>query len=375
MAHFSMAPKIEILPKSVEHPEILFVKRGEIKATRGEYLDYLQRLTAFDTKYQKVQTNFAAHFELVRGVAFFHPENVHQYIDNIGQIQSNEKIRRFAVMSWFQLQAEMFARLLTLREAAERTKLADDPKIRPVLDLYAAGAKTALLEELIILGDMEPTVEGITRFVKDKPQGYRELLEKGVELDKEATPMEEQKRLKKRWSDFRRDVMSHTAQTRYDQDVISYDLPGDTPLAKVNEHKISLADYMAVYGKPSSDRLWRGINKAHVARLILFHAMADLTDRLEILPQRVERDIQLSSGIYLLGVQLARQAAPAVLDKNDFVLSLKDVRQIMQYPNVIEVKDWLLSQKQEESLVEKGFLRETDWSLKRVLAPKHSIHL
>jgi len=48
---------------------------------------------------------------------------------------------------------------------------------------------------------------------------------------------------------------------------------------------------------------------------------------------------------------------------------------------VVEVKDWLLSEKravkmpQTKSYLDTGFINETAWSLKRILAPKHAIHI
>jgi hypothetical protein len=380
-AHFTLAPKIEIMPKAVEQPDALFIRYGDIEASRGDFLEYLQRLTAFDTKYQKVQANFSTHFDLLRGVAFYHPENVHQYIDSIKIAKSNKALHAFAIKAWFSHQADIFTRLLPIREAAKRSQLIKSPQIQPVLDLYVAGAKTALLEELIILGDMQPSVAGITRFVNEKSDGFQELLNKGVEVDTEVTPAEEQRRLKKRWSDFRKDVLKHTQQVRYDHEVKSPDMPHDTLIAEVNAHKLDWGDYLAVYGLPPTNNRWVGLKKSNVSRLILFYAMADLADHLGLAPERIQRDIRISTNIYLMGAELARQAAPRLLDKPDKKLSLKDVSDIMQYPKVVEVKDWLLSRKQEkepnevEVFIKKEFLGETDWSLKRVLAPKHSIHL
>jgi hypothetical protein len=216
-AHFTMAPKIEILPKTVEQPNTLFIRQGDSQASRGDYLDYLQRMTTFDTKYQKVQTNFASHFDLLQGVAFFHPDNVHKYIDSIAVAQENKPIYEIAVKVWVRHQAEIFARLLPLRDQALRAEIAEDPGIKPVLELYTAGAKTALLEELILLGDMEPNQAGITRYVKDKPGDYQQILHKGVTLDTEITPPVEQRRLKKRWSGFRKDVIKHTHIVRQEE--------------------------------------------------------------------------------------------------------------------------------------------------------------
>jgi hypothetical protein len=380
-AHFTLAPKIEILPKAAQKPDALFIKLGDKQATRGDYLNYLQRLTAFNTKYQKVQTNFSSHFDLLRGVVFYHPENVHKYIDNIDLAKANEAIYQLAVKAWFRHQAEIFARLLPLRDSAKGSKLAQRPHIKPVLDLYAAGAKTALLEELIILGDMAPSVAGIKNYIQQKPDGFQPILEKGVELDTEIIPPEEQRRLKKRWSDFRKDVIAHTELVRHNE-LLQDDKASDSAIvAQVNAHSISLGDLNAVYGEPPKGRRWLGIRKANLSRMILYYAMADLAESLGLAPERLHKDIALSAELYLMGVQLAQQAAPALLAKDASALSLEDTRQIMQYPKVIEVKDWLLSQSMNnrqiktEIFIEPEFISETDWSLKRILAPKHSIHL
>ena len=248
-------------------------------------------------------------------------------------------------------------------------------------DLYAAGAKTVLLEELIVLGEMEPSVAGPTRYIEKDPAALQRLLGKGLELDAEATPTEEQRRLKKRCSDFRRDVLKHTPQRRYDEWLEKPQAPLDTRIAQVNQHHISLGEYRAVYGAASERRPFQGVSKASISRLILFYAMADLADRHELVPQRVRKDIRLCGELFLIAVGLARQAVSHLLGQDVDRLDLKAVHRLMQYPKVVEVKDWLLAHKAHEGTVDsqvvikEEFITETAWSLQRVLAPKHSIHL
>ncbi|MCG8597851.1 MAG: hypothetical protein MI785_26285 [Kiloniellales bacterium] len=78
-AHFALAPKILVAPLDFEDPDARVIESGRLSASRADFSAYLKRITAFDTKYDRIQPSFYHHFSLIRGIALQHPENVHSY--------------------------------------------------------------------------------------------------------------------------------------------------------------------------------------------------------------------------------------------------------------------------------------------------------
>lgn len=381
-AHFSLAPKIAIEPLPLPQPETTLFRSGAISASRGEFSDYLQRLIAFDTKYQRLQPNFSAHFNLLRGVAFFHPDNVHRYIDTTVAVRANPAMYQFAVKQWIKGQIGVYARLTELFQRAKQGKLDRSPEVAATLEFYAAGAKTALLEELIVLGDMDPSVAGMRAFVGSKGPQALGLIDRGIEGDTELTPPEEQRRLKDRWRRFRHDLLQSTRPVNRCESVTTFSEPGESLMIELGRHRITFAQYRALFGLPASEKYWAGQKRGNCSRMILFYAMADFADELGILPARLQKDIRISSEIYLMGVQLAGEASMDLTDRDGSApLSLAVARELMQHPKVIEVKDWLLAKRAPaqdggaDRFLDQELIESTEWSLERTLAPKHSIHM
>jgi hypothetical protein len=380
-AHFALAPKLDIQPTVVESPQAVLMKVGNITATRGEFSDYLQRITAFDTRYDRIQPNFYSHFSLVRGVALFYPDNVHTYIDKIALVKEQPPFYKLAVNSWFEKQAEMFTRILYYKRRAAETKLINSNDIKAVTDFYAASAKTAFIEELIVLGSMSPTLQGLKDFVSKLSPEQRSKLETGAANDTELTPSDEQQKMRQRWIRFRRDVLNNTKQTRHCNTVQSLSTPQDTVLIAVNLHKISMGDFFAIFGKPQNDKQWNGVKRVNCSRLALFYAMGDLAEKLNIVPERVRRKIQLSQQLYLAGVQMAKELGPLVIKNQRSPNDLRLVQELMAFPQVVDLQKQViqatdqLAAKNELSFLDKKYLAGVPWRLERKLAPQHSIHL
>ena len=88
LGHFSVAPKLEVGPADLEGAESVFLTLGETTASRGDFHRYLQRITAFDTKYDRMQPTFWLHLELVRSIALLHPRNVHSIVDDLREARA-----------------------------------------------------------------------------------------------------------------------------------------------------------------------------------------------------------------------------------------------------------------------------------------------
>jgi|GEM_PF-5943729 len=287
-AHFSLAPKIAIEPLTVPQPDTTLFKFGEVTASRGQFTDYLERLTVFETKYQRVQPNFSAHFNLVQGVAFFHPENVNNYIDGIEAVRDNPELYNFSVAQWIKGQVGVYAQMIRLSDHALRGAQEHTPEVKAVLDFCAAGVKTALLEELVVLGEMKPSVDAVKRAIQRGDKEVMRLIREGPLPDTALTSPDEQRRLKKRWREFRKDLLESTARTNYCESIKTFSEPPDTIVVEVGERKINLGEYLAIFGIPANEKQWTGQKRGSCSRMILFYAMADLVDSLGIMPPRLK---------------------------------------------------------------------------------------
>ena len=312
-AHFALAPKILVAPLDFEDPEARVIDAGRLSASRADFSAYLKRITAFDTKYDRVQPSFYLHFSLIRGIALQHPENVHSYIDRLEGVRGRPELFQLATTFWFEKQAEVFGGLLRFHAAAASRGLQRDPKVRKVLDLYVASLKVAFLEELIVLGEMPPSVAGLRTFVDGSPAERRHRIDTGAADDSELTPPEEQRRMKLRWIAFRRDVLAAAEPANRCAEVSSLDLPEETVLVEINQRRFSLADLHQIFGKPETDRRWNAVKRVNCCRLVLFYAMADLADSLGIQPEGLAAEAAVSEFLYLAALGIVDDLAPELL--------------------------------------------------------------
>lgn len=377
-AHFALAPKIEIAPPVFEQPEKVLIRFDQYSINRVEFADYLQRVSAFDTKYDRVQSSFFSHFEVIRGIAFFHPENVHKYIDRMSSSNNQVAVKPASLTTWFTQQAEVFARIKYFSEKGKKTQL-ENHDSQAVMNFYAAAAKTEFLEELVVLGSMTPNASGLKKYVASFPNNERSHIPTGIVNDTEITPLDEQKKMKKRWADFRHQILQDNLGKNYCKQVISSDSSKDAVFVKVNQHTVSLADYLAIFGTPRLERQWNAVTKMNCNRMVLFYAMADLADQLGIVPERVSTKIRVSQQLFLAAKQIVKELGPTLVNKEESNNYQTMLQKLMVYPEVVKLKERLLMENQ--GLFSSGswwiddqFFADVPWRLKRTMAPKHSIH-
>jgi hypothetical protein len=377
-AHFALAPKIEVAPTHFPQPDTPFLRLETIRASRADFARYLERLTAFDTKYDRVQPSLYLHFSLARGIALFHPDNLHTYVDHINEVKTNGPLFRLAVRTWFEGQAEMFARLEHFRRQALKAGLDREPRIRAVMELYTAAPKTEFLEELVVLGAWEPSVQGLRGVVETIPADARGEIATGIENDTELTPAAEQSRMERRWIEFRRDLLGQARIEGHCDGVSTAADPG-TVLLEVNGRQLTLADYLAVLGQAGEARSMT-VKKAHCRRLTLSYAAADLVDTLGIAPHRVAAKVAASRRLVLAAAQIVRELGPRLDPSAAAPTDVTHLRRLQAYPEVVVVKDLVIEVTQDRLIdnealfLDREFVRSRDWRLQRSLAPKHSIH-
>lgn len=374
LGHFSVAPKLEVGPADLEGAESVFLTLGETTASRGDFHAYLQRITAFDTKYDRMQPNFWLHLELVRSIALLHPQNVHSVVDALREAESLPERRRALLDEWVIRQAEVYIGLqLALADAA-----ADRPSAPVVLDLYAAGVKTEFLEELVVLGEMAPTLVGLEAFLAAIPDGRRRSIETGIERETELTPEDEQARLRARWTTFRNEVVAQAGVEHRCGTIDTLDAPADTVVIDGFGRRVTFGEVLAIYGRPLHDRQWIAVRQGHCARIVSLLATGSVVDRFGIGSDRMDEKIAMSLVIYSAAEAVVRRLAPEEAGDGPQEM-LTALRTLTQLDRVTALRDALIVDAQ-AGFAEAGgnidieFLRETPWSLDRVMAPQHSIH-
>ena len=253
-AHFSVAPKIKAYYTKLSNEESVITDKKSSVFNRTEFLNYLERLTAFDTKYDRVQPKFYAHFNLVRGIALAYPENVHDYIDTLTLLKANPNVYHEGIKSWFSDQAELFTSFKMLHKEALNKGLETSPEYQTVSRFYAAGKKAAFLEELIVLGDMPPTVKGLKEYLSKLADAEKINPATGITQDTELTPADEQQRMKKRWVDFRNDLLATSKIERFYRDVKQANLSKSALMARVEGESLSLNEFNLHFGLLSDNR-------------------------------------------------------------------------------------------------------------------------
>ncbi|MGF1475313.1 MAG: hypothetical protein ACFB6S_07090 [Geminicoccaceae bacterium] len=367
-AHFAMAPKLEVGPDTVAEPGATLLEFRGHAASRADFLRYLKRITAFDTKYDRQQPNFWFHLELIRGIALFHPENVHGVVDRLSRVSASDE--KAFLVQWFGHQTEMFAGVLHFGG------LAEDGARGVVMDMYGAGAKTAFLEELIVLGAMEPSLTGLRAFTSPMSAEQRRTIETGASADSEVTPPEEQRRMRQRWSAFRRDVMANISVAPDCQVAVDLDAAADAVILGIGNRHITLGDLLTLFGRPTDDRQWRAVREVNCRRAALFFAMGDLADELGLVPARVDENIRATRQLYRAAKGVAERLGGQLAEGEN---GIAVVRRMGTYPQILEVKDRYFGELKralagERAKLDEAFILSTPWSLKRKLAPQHSIH-
>lgn len=378
-AHFALAPKIEIGPARLEHGEQTLLRIQGYAISRRTFHEYLQRLSAFDTKYDRIQPNFYAHFEIIRGLAFFHPDNIHTYIDHIEALKDDPNFYRFALNTWFDKQSEMFSRIRWFYQKALERPDSGNAEVEAVMDFYAAGVKTEFIEELVVLGAMEPTRKGLAEFVRGIPESERKHIDTGIANDTRATPIEEQQRMQKRWAEFRKSALDAQDQTNVCAEIGSPEASPDSRMVQVNRHRVRLKDYLVLFGKPRLAHQWPGMAKANCKRLVLFFTIADLCEDLGIVPARAEKKIEVSRRIYIAAREIVKELGPALIDPEKSVDEQDMARELSAYPEILKLKAQVLqatakSVSKDGLYIDHEFLSQVPWTLRRMLSPKHSIH-
>ena len=156
------------------------------------------------------------------------------------------------------------------------------------------------------------------------------------------------------------------------------DAPTDTVVIDGFGRRVTFGEVLAIYGRPLHDRQWIAVRQGHCARIVSLLATGSVVDRFGIGSDRMDEKIAMSLVIYSAAEAVVRRLAPEEAGDGPQEM-LTALRTLTQLDRVAALRDALIVDAQAGFAEAAGnidieFLRETPWSLDRVMAPQHSIH-
>jgi hypothetical protein len=248
-----------------------------------------------------------------------------------------------------------------------------------VLEVFEKYLKAGLLEDLVEYGSMKPTVDGVRSFVKSLTDAQRADIENQYRSPLEVKPFEE-KEVRKRWIQYRRDLMDVVPEDRAYQTIETKEIPADTVIGKVGKRTLTFGQFEHVYGPVPTDVNWNQIKKSRVAQLLRTYAMADEADRLGIVSQKHKDKIHLAGVFYLSSEMIVREYGPEMLTAPEGDLDFQFFREIVYYPNLMKFEKLFLEQSAakvpgfDSVWIDKEYLKSVDWTVQEAFTPEQAMY-
>ncbi len=280
------------------------------------------------------------------------------------------------INDWMEKQAQLFPRLLYFFEKARKNGYDKDPAIQAVLECFQMHVKADFMEELILLGDMTPTRDGLRKFVSSLPAAERQKIENHYKDPDKIGPAK-RKNLRKRWISYRRDLIKKTSNDRLFLKMESLNVPPETAIAKVNNHKITMGQFLAVHGSIKNDVHWNSIKKSRLSQMMLSYAMADEVDKLKILPKRYMDKIELSKRLYFAAHQIVYDYGPETLGRENSQVDFQFFREIARYLNLLKLEKLFIAGSEKMPIyqsiwIDKEYLFNLKWIIEPAFTPKQA---
>ena len=256
--HGKAEVQFKVAPKQVDNPQQTVIKVKDIRVTRQEFFNYIRNISAFQMKADLLQREFLLHFWVIEGISRYYPADINMLMQRLVEMGPEWADRAGHMNDWAEKQAGLFARLLLYYKKAKAGGLDEDPEIRWVLECFSKHVKADFMEEMVLLGSMPTTFQGMRDFISGMQPPERKQIEKKYKDPDTVGPVGRRK-LSKRWIQYRRDLMKHTKYERLFENIDSINIPPDTVIATVNEHRITLAQFLAVYGPMVNDMNWNSL--------------------------------------------------------------------------------------------------------------------
>ena len=368
--------QFKVVPTKIESPSKVIIKMGDIQITRRDFFDYIRHVAALQIKADLLQRNFLLHYWVVEGVSRYYPTDINDFMKRLMIIGPDSPDFAPLMNDWAEKQAGLFPRILHFYKKAQAQGKHDDSGIISVLQSFTQHVKMDFMEELASFGRMTPTRAGLQDFVRDLPTGDRDNIERHYTNPNEVKPFQ-RKEGRKRWIKYRRDLLKNTPHEKSYEQVTSLEVPPDTPIAKINQHTVTMADFLAIYGPIPNDVNWNNIKRSRINKLILAYAMGDEADRLRILPLRFQSKIALTEKLYLASDQMVHDIGPISLRENNPTIDFQFFRKIVYFQNLMKFEKTFIAESAkipdfQNCWIDRDYLARVEWVIQQAYTPEQA---
>jgi hypothetical protein len=373
--HGKPEAQFKVMPKAINDPGKPLVKMGDISISRQDFFDYIRNVGAFQMKVDLLQRDFLLHYWVVEGVSRYYPTDINELMPRLIEMSKVEPEEfQSRIFEWANDQAGLYARLKFYTERARKNERHNDPAVVAILDCFTKHVKAGFLEEIVGLGSMTPTHAGLAEWVAGLTAEQKADIT-ALYPDPDSIKGTKRSQARKRWIQYRRDLMDDTGNERTFEKVTSLKNP-DSVIAKVNKHQIKVSDFLAIYGPVINDVNWNNLKKSRGSQMMLVYAAADEIDRLGILSQRSKAKIEQTNQLYLAADQMVRDFGPKVSPVSG-TIDFEYFREIARYQNLIKFEKVFLAASEKlpafgSLWVDTDYLKSVDWTVETAYTPKQS---
>ena len=363
-------------PESVENPDAVVIRQGDAEITRREFFDYVASVSAFQMKGDLLQRDFLLHFWIVEGLSRYYPSDINERFARLVQMDPAEPEYDRRLDEWVLAQADLFARIDHYYDKAIAAGKGGDPAVNAVLDSFAAHAKADLMEDLVSYGEMDPDPLSLRLFAGQMAEGETVVMGKHYKDPGEAAPFE-RKHARTRWIKYRRDLLKDTSKSRAYKKVETLDVSPETLVARVGDKKITMADFLAIYGPIPNDVNWNQVKMSRGSQLVRAYALAQELDRLGIAPPSIDTKIAMARRFYLAAAQIVEDHGPAFFGRPDAPVDFQLFREVAYYPNLVKFEPYFHDVSEhlpgrETLWIDKEFLTGVKWKLAPAYTPEQA---
>ncbi|MDP8256360.1 MAG: hypothetical protein P9M14_11475 [Candidatus Alcyoniella australis] len=317
----------------ISDPDVALIKIDGIEISRAEFLAYIRAVAAFQMRADLLQRDFMLHYWIAEGLSRYYPADINEVMPRIIVLGPDHPKSKELISDWIDKQAGLAGLFYYYARKAQRAGRADDPQTLAALDVFNAHIKAEFLEDLVSLGQMEPTKDGLRQFVGGISAEDKLGIAKFY-ADPNKVGSVQRNMGKQRWVGYRRELLKDTVVTREYLKVDSLDVAADTVLLTVGDHKLTMGQFLAVYGPVPDELNWNNIKKTRCAQVIRAYALADEIDKLGLAPQFLDEKIVAARIFYLAADQAVRDFGPQTLRISNPVIDFQFLRQVAYYLNL-----------------------------------------